>query len=68
MALTGEITALAEANRDLITAGARANREALLALTGPSLTLGGADESGTYTPYGAAALGPPRPRLMDEAL
>jgi hypothetical protein len=64
LALTAEITALAETNRDLITAGARATREAIASLTehGPG------HEVGTYAPSGAAVPGPVRARLMDEAL
>ena len=66
LALTAEITALAEVNRELITAGARVNREALDALSDRAFgePAGGA----TYTPSGAAAPGLARARLMDEAL
>jgi hypothetical protein len=64
LALTGEITALAETNRDLISVGARANREALLALTERA----GERDAGTYTVSGATAHGPTHSRLMDEAL
>ena len=64
LALTAEITALAEVNRDLITAGARATRDAIASLT----EHGPAHEAGTYAPSGAVVPGAPRTRLMDEAL
>jgi len=38
LTLTAEITAFAEANRDLLTRGQRANREALLCLSGGAQT------------------------------
>lgn len=46
LALTGELTAVASANRDLLTVGERATREALLSWT---------DDVRTYTATGAAA-------------
>jgi hypothetical protein len=64
LALTAEITALAEVNRDLITAGARATREAIASL----IEHGPVHEAGTYAPTGAVVPGAPRARLMDEAL
>jgi hypothetical protein len=59
LALTAEISQLAEANRDLLVSGQRAAREALLSL---------GDEERTYTPTGEAAPTAPRPRLLDEAM
>jgi hypothetical protein len=59
MALAAEITALAEANRDLLTAGARAARETMLAFTGSIETYGRKGDT-----VSAAA----RPRLVDEAM
>ena len=62
LTLTAEILNLAEANRDLLTSGARAVREALLGLDG------GLD---TYTADGrqtAATTGGSRPHFDDEAL
>jgi hypothetical protein len=59
LALTTEITAMAEANRDLLTAGQRAAREAMLALT---------EQTTTYSPSGApVSAGTPR-RIVDETL
>ena len=59
LALTAEITAMAETNRDLLTNGQRAVREALLTLT---------EQTTTYSPDGApVAAGTPR-RIVDEAL
>jgi hypothetical protein len=59
MALAAEISALAEANRDLLTAGARAARETMLAFTG-SLE--------TYGRKGATVSAVSRPHLVDEAM
>lgn len=59
LTMTAEITALAESNRDLLTAGARATREALLSLT---------DGAETYTPGGATVSVGSRRRLLDQAL
>jgi hypothetical protein len=59
LALTAEITALAETNRGLLTAGQRAAREAMLTVTGSIETYG---RHGSTTP----AL--PSPRLLDEAM
>lgn len=57
--LTTEITALAEANRHLLTAGQRAAREAMLTVTG---------SFETYGRRGATTAAPPMPRLVDEAM
>jgi hypothetical protein len=57
--MTAEITALAELNRDLLTTGQRASREALLSVTGSLQTYG--RDGGTT----AAA---PTVRLLDEAM
>jgi hypothetical protein len=59
LALTAEITALAEANRELLTVGQRAAREAVFAVTG---------SIETYSRRGATAAAAPRARLVDEAL
>lgn len=59
LALTAEITALAEANRDLLTAGQRAAREAMLTVTGSVQT---------YGRRGATVSAMPAPRLVDEAM
>ena len=58
LALTAEISAMAEANRDLLAAGARATREALLGLE---------QSVGTYGRQGrlTATAGP---RVVDQAL
>jgi hypothetical protein len=61
---TAEITAIAQSNRDLLTAGYQAAQETLAALTGsahdPALS--------SYTPTGAKAAAPLRQRLFDEAI
>jgi hypothetical protein len=57
--LTAEITQLSELNRDMLTIGQQATRDALLHLTG---------ERQTYTPSGASAVLAPRAMLMDEVL
>lgn len=59
MALAAEISALAEANRDLLTAGQRAARETMLAFTG---------SIETYGRRGATVSEASRPRLVDEAI
>ncbi len=55
-----EITALAQANRELLTAGFRAARETLLSLGEP--------EVATYTPSGQSVQGTRGPRLLNEAI
>jgi len=59
LTLTTEITALAEANRDLLTAGQRAARETMLAFAG---------SVETYDPRGHTVAAAPRTRLVDEAM
>jgi hypothetical protein len=59
LALTGEIHAVAESNRELLTAGQRATRETLLSLS---------DGLETYTPTGAAAAVAQSRRIVDEAV
>jgi hypothetical protein len=59
MALAAEISALAEANRDLLTSGARAARETMLAFTG---------SIETYGRKGDTVSAASRPRLVDEAM
>lgn len=57
--VTQELTAMAEANRDLVTTGLRTARETLLAL----------DENVTgYSHDGSAVVPTPRPRLVDRSL
>ncbi len=58
--MTRDITALAEANRGLITAGYRSARETLLALGGSSTE--------RYTPSGAAVSDTQHRRLVDRSL
>ena len=53
------LTALAEANRDLLTAGQRAVRETMLAVAG---------SVETYGPRGQTVAAAPRTRLVDEAM
>lgn len=60
LTMTAEITALAEANRDLLTAGQRAAREALLSFGGEDLS--------TYSPAGIPVAAGTRQRLVDEAM
>jgi hypothetical protein len=60
LTLTAEITAMAEANRDLLTSGQRAVREAMLAVTGAVQTYG---RRGTATAEAGA-----RSQLVDEAM
>ncbi|MGN6090509.1 MAG: flagellar export chaperone FlgN [Actinomycetales bacterium] len=57
--MTAEISAMAEANRELLTAGQRATREALLALN---------DEVTTYSASGGSAPVLARAGLIDEAM
>jgi len=59
LALTTEITTLAQANKDLLTAGQRAVRESLMLATGAVET---------YGPTGASRATAPAPRLLDEAI
>jgi hypothetical protein len=59
MALTAEISTLAEANRDLLTAGQRAVRETLLVVAG---------SVETYGRRGQTVAAAPRARLVDEAI
>ena len=58
MALTAEVTALAEVNRGLLTTGLRAARETMLAVTG---------SVETYGRTGQSVTGDRRARLVDEA-
>jgi hypothetical protein len=59
LTITAEVSALAEANRDLLTTGARAARETMLAVVGSVETYGRKGET-----VAAAA----RTRLVDEAM
>lgn len=59
LTLTNEITALAQANKDLLTAGQRAVRESLLSVTG---------SVETYGPTGLPRATTPVHRLIDEAI
>lgn len=59
LTLTGEITALAATNREMLSAGQRAAREALLVVAGTVET---------YGPQGRTVAGTRRPSLIDEAL
>jgi hypothetical protein len=59
MTLTAEVTALAEANRGLLTTGLRAARETMLAVTG---------SVETYGRRGQSVTGDRRARLVDEAV
>jgi hypothetical protein len=59
LSLAAEISALAEANRDLLTAGQRAVRETMLAFTG---------SVETYGRRGSTVAATARPRLVDEAM
>jgi hypothetical protein len=61
--VTAAITALAEANRELVTTGQRAAIAALRTLDGA-----GGDESATYDRAGATEPPRPRPRILDGAL
>jgi hypothetical protein len=59
LTLTAEVTALAEANRDLLTTGSRAVRETMLAVSGSVQT---------YGRRGETVAAAPRIRLVDEAM
>ena len=59
LTLAAEITALAEANRDLLTAGQRAVRESMLAMVG---------SVETYGRRGETVAAAPRTRILDEAV
>jgi hypothetical protein len=59
LALTAEISTMAEANRDLLAAGARATREALLGLE--------QSVGSTYSPQGRVTT-PAQARVVDQAL
>lgn len=65
LAVTREITALADANRDLITAGYRSARETLLTI-GTSVGTTGVQDG--YTADGTASLDSARARLLDRSL
>ena len=60
LSLTSEISAMAEANRDLLTAGQRAARETMLAFAGTVETYGRQGQTVTG--------GVRRPSLVDEAI
>ena len=59
LTLTAEVSALAEANRDILTVGARAARETMLAVAG---------SVETYGRRGQTVAAAPRTRLVDEAM
>jgi hypothetical protein len=59
LTLTAEISALAETNRDLLSAGQRAVRETMLAFAG---------SMETYSRRGETVASAPRTRLIDEAM
>ena len=59
LTLTAEVSALAEANRDLLTTGARAVRETMLSVAG---------SVETYGRRGETVAAAPRTRLIDEAM
>ncbi|HEY0358546.1 MAG TPA: flagellar export chaperone FlgN [Mycobacteriales bacterium] len=59
LTLTGEIHAVAESNRELLSAGQRATRETLLSLS---------DGIETYTPSGLASSVAQSRRIVDEAV
>jgi len=59
LTLTAEVSALAEANRDLLTTGARAVRETMLSVAG---------SVETYSRRGETVAAAPRTRLIDEAM
>ena len=59
LAMTAEITTLAEANRDLLTTGQRAVRETMMAVAG---------SVETYGRRGETVAAAPRARLVDEAI
>jgi len=59
LTLTAEVSALAEANRDMLAVGARAARETMLAVAG---------SIETYGRHGETVAAAPRTRLIDEAM
>ena len=59
VAVTREVTALADSNRELISSGYRAARETLLSL---------GDSTEGYSPDGTAVVEPNRHRLVDRSL
>jgi hypothetical protein len=59
LALAAEVNAIAEANRDLLTAGQRAVRETMLAFVG---------SVETYGRRGETVAGVPHPRILDQAV
>jgi hypothetical protein len=59
LTLTAEVSALAEANREMLTLGARAARETMLAVVG---------SVETYGRRGETVAAAPRTRLIDEAM
>jgi hypothetical protein len=59
LTLTAEVSALADANRDLLTTGARTVRETMLAVAG---------SVETYGRRGETVAAAPRTRLIDEAM
>jgi hypothetical protein len=59
LTLTAEVSALAEANREMLTIGARAARETMLAVVG---------SVETYGRRGETVAAAPRTRLIDEAM
>jgi hypothetical protein len=60
MTASAEISALAQANRELLTAGFRAARETLMSLSEPEVT--------TYAPNGQSVQSARGPRLLNEAI
>ena len=59
LTLAAEVSAMAEANRDLLTSGQRAVRETMLSVVG---------SVETYGPHGETVATTPRIRLFDEAI
>lgn len=59
LSMTVEINQLAELNRDLLTGGQKAARDALLSMS---------EDEGTYSPTGSTVSTVPRARLWDEAM
>jgi hypothetical protein len=59
LALAAEVSALAEANRDMLTAGQRAVRETMLAFVG---------SVETYSRRGETVAAAPRTRILDQAV
>jgi hypothetical protein len=60
MSASAEISALAQANRELLTAGFRAARDTLMSLSEPEVT--------TYAPNGQSVQSARGPRLLNEAI